>query len=980
MAAPALPAGFTLDRKAPPLPAGFTLDKQVASAPAPAAPEPGLSVPGVDYGPEPTPAPPVDPNRQLSLDLLAANKGMIADTLGMPVDLTTAAMNGGSYLANMVAKLFGAQNDVTPYIQNPAGGSQSIAALGGQAYKLLTGKDVYQPETPAERMRYNTVEIGANAGATEGISPLLRAIANAGRVENIARPTTTSTPIFREAEPVALPNPETIGKATLAGAGAGAAQGAYREYAPDAVKDSPAGPILDLLAAALGGVGGKAIGDVGKAASNVAAAPVRRAVNSVVAPEKNAAFTMQDGTTATNKDLDVAAGIVQKTATDPLKAKQAVADTTNQLGGASPVVPTTGAMSGDAGMVGLEQKLRMDPNYRPAFIQRDQEVQQAALTAAGDVAPSTAVGRTFTDAANAEQAAREAAGRADVAATEANLDSLGQQQAQSAGTVLAAKGTEPAASAALDTTVKTTLRSAQEKKNQAFAEIDPRGEVPRPVAPLAEKAKAVKDEAGALAGPNSTPDELISRIEKAAGEDGDGTVSFRDINALRPEITARIAEARKAQNYPLADSLQTIKKAIDDDVANLATEGSDAGKRAQAALDIYKNEFAPVWNAGPGDEAAKFRKDFNLDRTAESTTPPSQTAGRFLQPGQPEKAASLKRIIDSSSTPKDGERAVGQYLMADLATSGAVDAKGAINPAALKTFRQKWGTSIDMSPDFKAQLDALESGATADSAKAVQLKTQLRQQQAALAEIEKNDTAFRHVVGKSPSNAVASIFSSDDPERAVEEIMGRIGKGSAAHDGLKASVREYLVEKGTTSALQKTSTGDNPLSFAKLDTLFKQNQKALSRVFSPEEMASLQAAHKFLASLKNLEMQSLAGSATAERQGLGDKMWRVVEIGLKTLHGGLRGGNEVRNLKLAAALQGGGPDQVAKLLVEMQFNPELAMHLFGRNVPKAGNTKFDAKLFNRLVLTGSVARGEPKKRVEIEVPVGKTPANSVEKN
>jgi hypothetical protein len=161
--------------------------------------------------------------------------------------------------------------------------------------------------------------------------------------------------------------------------------------------------------------------------------------------------------------------------------------------------------------------------------------------------------------------------------------------------------------------------------------------------------------------------------------------------------------------------------------------------------------------------------------------------------------------------------------------------------------------------------------------------------------------------------------------------------------------------------LQKTTTGDNPLAFAKLDTLFKQNERALAQVFSPKEMASLQAAHKFLASLKNLEQQSLAGSATAERTGLSDKVWRVVEIGLKTLHGGLRGGNEVRNLKLAAALQGGGPDQVAKLLVEMQFNPDLAMHLFGRDVPRGGNTKFDQKLFNRLVLTSAVARNSVEK-------------------
>lgn len=893
----------------------------VAGAPAKPFDATGLPMPasaGYDQ-PAPAPEPPADPNRQLSLDLTAADKGLVADTLGAPVDLAAAALNGGSYLTNVIAKLFGSKNDVTPYVNNPAGGSQSISALGGQANKLLTGHDVPAPETPAERVRYNTVELGGNAAATEGFSPLLRAILNAARVNEVAGPTVTSSPLFRGGEPPLAPNPTTVTKAAVAGAGAGAVQGVDQEYTPDAVKKMPiVGPLLDLAAAGVGGIGGHGLANAGEAATTLATAPARRAIDVAMGGEKKGGFTLQDGTKATAKDLNAAAQVAQNTATDPLKAKTAIAETSNQLKAQGPVLPTTGAMSADPGAVGLEQKLRMDPNYRPAFVQRDQQVQQAARGAAEEIAPSTAVGRTFTDAA----------------------DDIAARDVQNAAPVATAKGTGPAASIALDTNIKDTLRAAQDRKNSAFSEIDPNGDVERPVAPLQEVAKGVKEDAGPLASSASVPDDLISRINSAAGEEGDGTVSFKDINALRPEITARIAEAQKAGNYPLADNLRTIKGAIEDDVANLANEGSDAGKRAQAALDIYKNEFAPIWNAGPGDAATKFRKDFNVDRGAQTTTPPSQTASRFMQPGQPEKAQSLKKIIDSSATPGEGRKAASDYLMADLADSGATGSSGKLDAQSIKNWETKWGSTLDTVPGFRAQLDGIKKLAD---------------------EAAQNEKAFAHVTGKSPSNAVASIFSGGDPERTVAEIMGKIGKGSAAHDGLKASIREYLIEKGTTSALQKTTTGDNPLSFAKLDTLFKQNEKTLSQVFSPKEMASLQAAHKFLASLKNLEQQSLAGSATAERTGLGDKMWRVVEIGLKTLHGGLRGGNEVRNLKLAAALQGGGPDQVAKLLVEMQFNPELAMHLFGRDVPKQGNTKFDQKLFNRLVLSSAVARNSVEK-------------------
>jgi hypothetical protein len=589
--------------------------------------------------PAPAPAPPADPNRQLSLDLTAADKGLVADTLGMPVDLTTIGLNGTSMIANLVAKLFGAKDNITPYINNPVGGSQSIASVGGQINKALTGHDVPMPESPAEHIRYNTVELGSNAAATEGLSPILRAILNAARPAEVAAPTVTSSPLFRSGEPPLAPNPTTIGKATAAGAGAGAVQGVEQQYLPDSVKKMPViGPLIDLLAAGVGGVGGHALGNVTEAATTMATAPARRALDVAMGGEKGG-FTLQDGSKATGKDLNAAAQVAQNTAIDPAKAKAAIGDVTNQLRAEGPVLPTSGAMSGDAGAVGLEQKMRMDPNYRPAFVQRDQQVQQAARGAAESIAPSTAVGRTFTDTA----------------------DAIAARDVQNAAPVAAAKGTGPAASTALDTNIKDTLRSAQDKKNAAFAAIDPNGDVPRAVAPLQDVAQGVKKDAGPLASSASTPDDLIGRIEKAAGEEGDGTVSFKDINSLRPEITARIAEAQKAQNYPLADNLRTIKKAIDDDVENLAAEGGDAGKRAQAALDIYKTEFAPIWNAGPGDAATKFRKDFNLDRTGETTTPPSQTAGKFMQPGQPEKAASLKKIIDSSANPGEGRKAASDY-------------------------------------------------------------------------------------------------------------------------------------------------------------------------------------------------------------------------------------------------------------------------------------------------------------------------------
>jgi hypothetical protein len=381
-----------------------------------------------------------------------------------------------------------------------------------------------------------------------------------------------------------------------------------------------------------------------------------------------------------------------------------------------------------------------------------------------------------------------------------------------------------------------------------------------------------------------------------------------------------------------------------------------AGRAAMAAKQNWQDTIGKTFSDGPGGPATEFRKDVNLDKFQRSDSPPSQTAGRFLQPQQPEKAESLKNILNASEDKPAGQRAAGQYLTADLAASGAVK-DGKVDPTALATWRAKWGEStLDTAPAFKKQLDNLQANATANEQKSSQLAQQLKAHEATLHDAEVNKGAFQHVLGKDPATAVDGIFRSGDPERAMQEIMDKIGTGTAAHDGLKAAVREYLVEKATTSALQKTTTGDNPISFAKLDTLFKQNQKTLAAVLSPDEMHSLQVAHTRLKAINNLAQQALPGSPTAEREGMVKKLWTAAEIVLKSTYGGLEGGNKVRNLKLAAAMQGGGPNAVYKTLAEAQFNPELAQVLAKRDVSKGGRTKYDGKLFNRITLPAAVAR------------------------
>src|SRR5262249_50314435 len=136
---------------------------------------------------------------------------------------------------------------------------------------------------------------------------------------------------------------------------------------------------------------------------------------------------------------------------------------------------------------------------------------------------------------------------------------------------------------------------------------------------------------------------------------------------------------------------------------------------------------------------------------------------------------------------------------------------------------------------------------------------------------------------------------SKNPAGAMDDILARINGDEAATNGLKASVREYLIEKATTTAIGKTTDKSNPVSFSKLDDMFKQNEEVLSKVFSPEEMNSLRRAHKMLGAGKNLETNATSGSNTAEKAN--DTM-RMLEAGLKLHFGMLKGGGIMRSLKM----------------------------------------------------------------------------------
>jgi hypothetical protein len=199
------------------------------------------------------------------------------------------------------------------------------------------------------------------------------------------------------------------------------------------------------------------------------------------------------------------------------------------------------------------------------------------------------------------------------------------------------------------------------------------------------------------------------------------------------------------------------------------------------------------------------------------------------------------------------------------------------------------------------------------------------------------------------------VFNSNDPERGMKALKASIKNNERAKSGLKAAVRDWLIETKTTSAVEKTQPGDprRPVSWAKLEETFNKHEKVLAQVYSKEEMNALRQMHKMLGKYTGRNQQATTKSPTAER--LTDKAFmKTLELGSKAYFGILKGGGVFRTIKLALERLPNNEESVAQLMRQMAFDPDLAVHLLRREAGKDVPT-WNAKL-NRMIAYGQGRR------------------------
>lgn len=796
----------------------------------------------------------------------------------------------------------------------------------------------------------------------------------------------------------ANPVAQTMGQDLPAAAGAATGLTATQELmTPEYRKAHPIQAALaDLAAMAVGATGLATGAKVATGGTSVLGDAVRgRMTDNSIPLDPDTKIATQ------NKTADKAAVFLQSQAENPAAAANTIRDEAAWFRGNDLPLPTTGALSGDRGLQGVENSVRtaqgtgslvQSPGaadtvkQKYSFGARDAALKDAAGAEIKSMAPAEADANAFTKEAQnvADQRIRQAEG--NVQLSQGMLDALNTQRQTEGAQLAVERGNEANASSRLHREiVDKSLVPMTDTKNANFKAIDPKGDIQRDVAPLAAKVDDIrKATANMLPSVRNDilPEKLMQDIENLAPKiesqpskvldasgapvmrdvnvGGEGKVSFKGLNDMIPQLSAAETKARLAGDLGLVDNIRALRQEMAKEADRLAAEGGEAGNRAQAALGYYKDEFAPVWAAGPGDAATQFRKARNQDVAGETRVPASQTASAFLQPGQVEKAQSLGRVIESIPDPAAAAKASRDYLIADMAKQG-VTSDGKLNTQQLKAWRDSWGPVLDAVPGVRDEVNALVDRAARGSASAKQFEAELNaaQKNLKLTQAQINDGALGLVLGKEPQKAVAAVFASGNPVQSMKEIAATVSGNKAAADGLKKAVSDFFERKVTDVSVAGLENGTEAPNFARLTKQWNANREVLAQVFTPAEMNAAQRAQRVLEPLVQKAYQATVGSPTSERNA---RLERSIEVGLKLYYGMLKGGGLFRTFKLAKnAVMGEGEADISRLVARTMFDPDLAGALLTRNVKEAGTTSWNKNLQRviRLNVAGQDMQKEP---------------------
>lgn len=928
---------------APPAPKGPTYAPvdhdpfaQFADAP-PASGRPRVYIDGKP--PSPAPSAPPSALHSLAVGAQGVGKGLV-DTVLAPVDLVA-----------------GLQNIITAGINKVAGTKIPMATPASKMVERIA-----EPFSISEKDMSRGEKLGydINRFGTQGLGMGAMLAARAPQVA--ASVTSSPTAGGRMLDTLARPYKDaparTVVGDTIGGAGAGVAVNAA-----DAIPEHPAGGdwvkhTANVVAPLAGGIGANAAQGVVEGLGGMLKNAAKRAFTSAPADIPLSPNKTPYG----HAEVDRAATTLQAGATGSPKAiaqdiRENAAELTNpKLGGESPVdasaLPTSGLLSRDPGLVTLEAGSRS--RSAPEFIQRDQNVKEAAATRIDSLRdPEADLGAVFR---RAEQNRNERMNAADATVKQrsdevTNLNLGAQEQGAEFGAI-ANTDFKSNASRRLDRTIVNDgyVPARAEKNRQfdtapgrieqlpaddVFAAIDRLRAGTNPLAPMGQQL----------------PGELVNRLERLRprmvdGENvgGAGTASGADLADVRKYLSFAQNKAQKDGNFDLASNVGQLRAAINRTL-------NDAPGYAEANAN-YRS-FADRYRPSPGDEAAKFTKE--LDRSGNidglpnrGSTPPSVTAQRFLS--GPETSAVLQRLLDGAPNAAIGHEAVRDYLRSDFAMK-ALNPDGTLNPAKSASWANHNASVLAAFPNVQREFNSITVAAKRGQQLSADARASLEQARASLkvTEADIDRSAVGTLIRKDPRDVASKLLTGGyGSEKRLDEIIALVKHDVPARRGWKAAVAEVLTDKVQGSRM----VGEAPeVQLSRLSKEFKDNEALLAKTFSPEEMNGLRQAHKLLGYFKEAEKRGTSGSNTADK-------WNVpgwAQLAVRHFKGDLAGGGLIKRFKLLLEQLPTNRQSADEIVQMAWFNPDVAAYLLERPIKNANVPAYNINL-RRLIAADNGAR------------------------
>jgi hypothetical protein len=623
--------------------------------------------------------------------------------------------------------------------------------------------------------------------------------------------------------------------------------------------------------------------------------------------------------------------------------------------------PTVAELTEDTGLRGIQQNVSKAPSLVRRKEQNIKALSDEAKSFAEGVEDPYLFKSTVDDfVESATSASKEVSDIAESKLASAEEDLAGELASIAASS---SREVKEAASENLTKALSDENIRLKEESSRLYAAIDPDKSLFVDIRPLSKIAEDIRKPTSALK--RAEVDETV-KYGKAIFDAIDSSLglqvtkgksqSYSDLISFRSTINSAISKAYADNAAPAVKNLSLLRDGIDRYTELLAQQGSakvqrgakaiatphthfkeipsEAAEAAIRANKFYKEEYAPKFKQALGGEFVKKMRSGKLF--------PTQTAKSFLL-GPTEGAQQLSRIIADADNPEFAQSAVREFMVSQLAQS-IFNKKGSVYGKTATAFYNQYKPVLESFPELDNEIKNIARNFEAKSKIADSLQAEVKAaraaQKASLPELRKSNLRF-FLDDSDPDVIISRMFSGDAPENAIRELKGRFGNNEQFMDSLRSGVRDHITRVIKNPALEEGFSVGKALNIIDMP----KTQKALKEIYSPSEIAKLNAVKSRLRDIVRSEEKSsvpriLGGENFSERA-------RII---LASVYGIIRG----RAIFAISKMVGNqfvdvSPKEAAEeLLTRSMLDPELAVEMLKKDT-KASQDGLRTYILNNLV-------------------------------